>query len=85
MIDEVVKFLQESIPSATIDSSLSHMENVKFFLDSFKEYSSGLKEKLEKEIDKKVNDKRLIDITKWWTTIHTKFQDDLKDGKDCLA
>lgn len=50
MIYEVVKVLQETIPIVMNDSSLSSMENLKFLLDLFKEYASGLKGKLGKEI-----------------------------------
>lgn len=48
MIDDAVKALWEAIPGASIDNTLFDMKNLKFLLDSFKDYATRLKGKLEK-------------------------------------
>lgn len=44
MINEAIKTLQDATLGTTIDSSLTSIENLKFLVDSLKEYASDLKE-----------------------------------------
>lgn len=72
LMDEVVKALQEAIPSANIDTSLSDMENLKLLIDYFKEYASDLRGKVEKEVEKKIYDKKDVGKSSRSVLLHTK-------------
>lgn len=60
LIEDYLKALQEAVPGASIDTSLTPIENLRLLLDSFKEYSSGLNEKTRQEIEENLVEKRLL-------------------------
>lgn len=82
-MDEAVKALQEAILSANINTSLSDMENLKVLIDSFKVYPSSPKDGVEKEVEKGINDKKMLEIEKC-ALAHKNFQENLKDTQGCV-
>lgn len=83
MINEAIKTLQDATPSATIDNSLTSIENLKFLLDSLKEYSSNLKEKTKKDVDSKFVEKILLELQDRCASAHGKVDKCLKEVQEC--
>lgn len=83
LMEEVVKALQEILES-NVDTTLSSMENFELLIDSFKTYAFGLNEEEEKEVEKRINDKRMLEITKKCAIAHKKFLELLKDAEGCV-
>lgn len=59
------------------------MENLKFLLDYFKEHATRLKGTLEKEVEKKLNDRKLMDVTEKCVSAH--FQEKFQGVQACVA
>lgn len=55
------------------------MENFKFLIDSFMEYSSKLKGQVEKEVETSLAINKLLDIIEKCASTHNKVEESLKD------
>lgn len=64
------------------------MKNLRLVIDSFKFYTSRLKEEVEKEVEKRISerisDKRMLEMTEKCAISHKKFSKLLKDVEGCV-
>lgn len=82
MLNEAIQTLQETTPGATIDDSLAPIENLKFLVDSIKEYTSNLKILTEKEEKSIFLEIRLLILQDKCAITQNKVLQSLKEVKD---
>lgn len=81
-LDEAIRSLQEVIPSASVDFSLSTIENLNLFIKFLKEYFSRLKSQIEAEIEAWLERKNLVNISRKCTKSQKKVIKCLREVQD---
>jgi hypothetical protein len=72
-----LKNLLDASIGTSIDTSLTLLEKLKLLLESFKEYASRLGEKTRKEIEEKIEEKRLLEFHDKCALAHKNVENNL--------
>lgn len=81
LINEAIRALQEIASNVPTDDSLALIENLKFVVESIKEYTSNIKVQTVKDTESSLLEKRLLILQDKYAIVHGRVLQSLKEAR----